>query len=209
MIEIYCVYLTIYSGSLLPPFYIGSSTINKIDKGYRGSVSSKLYKNIWKKELKENPNLFKTIILCSFSDRKLALDKEEYFHKKLNVHNNVLYINQCTAKGSFGLIYTGNPGKRSEETKLKISINRKNKSIGKRSEQWCKSISESLIGHDVSIETREKLKIANIDKHLSNETKRKIGDYQRFKKKDPESIKKRTETRRKNKLLRISHQSAV
>jgi hypothetical protein len=36
----YCVYLTIYKGNNLPPFYIGSTSIDKIDGGYHGSVMS-------------------------------------------------------------------------------------------------------------------------------------------------------------------------
>ena len=30
----YCVYLTIYTGNKLPPFYIGSTSLKKINKGY-------------------------------------------------------------------------------------------------------------------------------------------------------------------------------
>lgn len=33
---IYCTYITFYRGSKLPPFYIGHSTIKKVEKGYRG-----------------------------------------------------------------------------------------------------------------------------------------------------------------------------
>lgn len=46
MSSIYCTYLTIYSGSKLPPFYMGSSSLKRIQAGYKGSVKSKLYKNI-------------------------------------------------------------------------------------------------------------------------------------------------------------------
>jgi hypothetical protein len=52
---IYCTYLTIYSGNKLPPFYIGSTSVNRISNGYHGSVSSKRYKSIWLEELKTNP----------------------------------------------------------------------------------------------------------------------------------------------------------
>lgn len=56
----YCVYLTIYSGSKLPPFYIGSGTLDKIlNKGYRGSVTSKQFKKIWSQELKFYHNPYK------------------------------------------------------------------------------------------------------------------------------------------------------
>lgn len=59
----YCTYLTIYSGNLLPPFYIGYTKVSKISKDYHGTVSSRKYKDIWISELKHRPHLFKTKIL--------------------------------------------------------------------------------------------------------------------------------------------------
>jgi len=56
--NIYCVYITIYRGNKLPPFYIGYSTPEKIKNGYRGSVSSRQYKNIWKKNWKRTISYF-------------------------------------------------------------------------------------------------------------------------------------------------------
>ena len=100
--NIYVTYLTIYSGNKLPPFYIGSSTIEKINNGYRGSVKSKKYKSIWKQELKENPHLFKTKIISKHTNRKEALEKEDYIHRKLNVVKSPLYINMALASGCFG-----------------------------------------------------------------------------------------------------------
>ena len=47
----YCVYLTTYFGAKLPMFYIGSSTVSRVNSGYRGSVSSKSYKEIWNNEI--------------------------------------------------------------------------------------------------------------------------------------------------------------
>ena len=93
MSSIYCTYLTTYSGNKLPMFYIGSTSITKIRNGYKGSVSSKEYKQIWEKELKENPHLFKTKIITLHSDRKLATEKENYFHIKMNVVKSTLYLN--------------------------------------------------------------------------------------------------------------------
>jgi len=58
----FCVYLTIYRGNKLPPFYLGYTKANKIkNENYHGSVSSKKYKQIFNKEIKENPELFTTI----------------------------------------------------------------------------------------------------------------------------------------------------
>lgn len=134
MSSIYCTYLTTYSGNKLPMFYVGSTSITKIKNGYKGSVSSKEYKQIWKKELKENPHLFKTKIITLHSDRKLATEKENYFHIQMNVVKSSLYINKSNAipNGSYGLSMIGsnNPmyGKKrimSEETKRKISESKK------------------------------------------------------------------------------------
>lgn len=97
----FVTYLTIYSGNKLPPFYIGYTSKNKIDNGYRGSVTSERYKNIWKKELQENPQLFKTKIISLECSKEQALQKEEYFHKCLKVHQNDLYINQRTGNWKF------------------------------------------------------------------------------------------------------------
>lgn len=49
---IYCTYLTIYSGNKLPPFYIGYKDLHSIENGYRGSVDSLAFKEIWLSEIK-------------------------------------------------------------------------------------------------------------------------------------------------------------
>lgn len=100
----YCTYLTIYSGNKLPPFYIGSSSIARINKGYRGSVLSKVYKETWKNELLTNPHLFKTKVLTTHNDRKEATIREKSLQKSLSVVKNPLYINRSYAQieGSHG-----------------------------------------------------------------------------------------------------------
>jgi len=129
--NLFCVYLTCYSGNKLPQFYIGSTSIKKILNGYRGSVSSKTYKEIWKKELKENPNLFKTKIISYHSDRTSATIKENKLQILLGVVLSPLYINQSNAipNGIYGQSMCGanNPMfgcKRvmSEESKIKNSL---------------------------------------------------------------------------------------
>lgn len=135
----FCTYITIYSGTKLPPFYIGSSTMSKINNGYRGSVSSREYKKIWMKEPRENPQLFKTIIISKHQTRKDATIRENDLHHKLNVVLNPLYINKAYASpdgfcdidkkgknnGMYGVRRTGenNPmfgKKHSNETKEKM-----------------------------------------------------------------------------------------
>lgn len=100
----YITYLTIYDGDKMPTFYIGSTSLNNYNKGYRGSVASKKYKEIWKLELKEHPELFDTIILTEHSTRKEALDQELSFHIQKNVVRNPDFINLSLAcnKGYWG-----------------------------------------------------------------------------------------------------------
>lgn len=106
--NIYCVYLTTYSGVKLPPkyatstitptLYIGSSRIDRIEKGYKGSVSSKKYHKIWKQELKENPNLFTIEILQTLPTRRDALAAELLLQIEHNVVKNEKYVNMALAK---------------------------------------------------------------------------------------------------------------
>ena len=89
----YCIYVTFYRGNKLPPFYVGSTTVERIKNGYRGSVATTQYKLLWKKEQKENPHLFKTVILKTFKTRQWAYVYESKMLRKLKVYSNVLYIN--------------------------------------------------------------------------------------------------------------------
>lgn len=106
----YCVYITHYHGTLLPNNYIGSSTVKKINKGYRGSVKSKKYKELWKKELKENPQLFETHIISNHHTKQEAIYKELNLQKIFNVVKNDLFINESYAQpnGYFGRDVSGN-----------------------------------------------------------------------------------------------------
>lgn len=98
----FCVYLTTYFGNKLPPFYIGSTSIKKLTNGYHGSINSKKYKKIYQNELKNNPNLFKSVIISKHENREDALLKEYTLQKKLKVASSPLYINECYASGIFG-----------------------------------------------------------------------------------------------------------
>jgi len=59
----FVVYLTIYRGNKMPPFYIGYSSESKVLQGYNGTVKSRKYRDIWKSERQENPQLFKTLVI--------------------------------------------------------------------------------------------------------------------------------------------------
>lgn len=89
----FCVYLTIYSGNRLPPFYIGSTSASRLSRGYVGSVVSKRYRAIWNEERLSRPHLFRTIILARFQTRDAAYDKERTLQKRLSVIKNPLYVN--------------------------------------------------------------------------------------------------------------------
>lgn len=105
----YCTYITHYSGNLLPANYIGSSTINKINNGYRGSVKSKKYKSIWELELKNNPELFFTEIISTHDTRREATYKELQLQRTFNVVKSDLFINMAYAikNGCFGMEIAG------------------------------------------------------------------------------------------------------
>lgn len=104
----YCVYLTIYSGNNLPPFYIGYTTVDKIiNKNYHGTVASKKYKKIWKQELVNNPHLFKTVILSTYDTMVDAKIRETKLQKYVNAAKNPLYINQHIQGETYCIDRTG------------------------------------------------------------------------------------------------------
>lgn len=105
----YCVYLTTYLGDALPPFYIGSSSIEKIENGYKGSVLSKRWKNIWNDEIKNNPQLFRVEIIKTFHTRQEATNYEHDYQKKHDVVNSEKYANMAyaTKNGFFGRDVSG------------------------------------------------------------------------------------------------------
>jgi hypothetical protein len=183
----YCVYLTIYSGNLLPPFYIGSTKLSKIEKGYNGTVCSKQYQSIWRSERQHHRHLFKTIVLSTFDNHSDALLKEANLQKMLNVVENPLYINKSLANTKFKENRTGK--KHSRSTRLKISKERKGKYTGYRDPAVGKAISLALSGHEVSNKTRQKLRQFNLGKKhpgrkrpppMSEEQKKKISESVRI-----------------------------
>ncbi|UKH49575.1 hypothetical protein [Enterobacter phage vB-EclM_KMB17] len=105
----YCTYLTVYTGNKLPRRYIGSTTVSRINENYHGSVKSKKYKEIWISELRDNPHLFKTRILKTFSSHRDALNEELRVQKKYNVVRSKNYINMSFAQpnGFFGMSKSG------------------------------------------------------------------------------------------------------
>lgn len=132
----YVVYLIKYSGEKHPPFYIGSTSLLRLEKGYRGSVSSSEWKEIFKQELKENFNLYSYEILADFDTRLDALIAERELQIKFDVVNSDLFLNKALAfvEGKFGFSMKGkdNPmyGKKaSDKTKEAISLANKGKVV--------------------------------------------------------------------------------
>jgi hypothetical protein len=130
----FCTYITIYRGDMMPSLYIGSSSLKKVESGYRGSVSSKEYKQIWLEEQTNNPHLFITKIISIHNSRKQAYEHEKYLHDLFDVINNTSFINKSKANGS-GRFGGGFKGKQhTEEHRLYI----KEKYIG-RDTYWLKN----------------------------------------------------------------------
>ena len=100
----YCVYITHYSGDKMPQNYIGSSTVEKVNNGYHGSIRSKKYRTIWESELKEHPELFNTTIISYHYTGRDSLWKELQLQRMFNVVKNNLFVNMsyATVNGFFG-----------------------------------------------------------------------------------------------------------
>jgi len=116
----YCVYITIYSGENLPPFYIGSKDTLSVENGYFGSVSSQRFSKIWKQELTQFSHLFDILIISYHDTRAEAFNEEELIQRKLKVVESELFINEAYAKKGFSNLNK----KHSPETKEKIRKSR-------------------------------------------------------------------------------------
>lgn len=154
-LPLYCVYLTVYSGSKLPPFYIGSKdTHSIITNAYRGSVTSRKYKEIWISELKNSPHLFKTVPISYTNTRDEALTREREIQIFFDVIKNPMFINMSYAKCGFSgsaLKGTVLP----EKTKIKISNALKGRS---RTSEHKDNISKSKEGISPSTYSIEKMR---------------------------------------------------
>lgn len=134
----YCIYLTIYLGDKLPPFYIGSTSIDKINKGYHGSVTSAKFRNIWKSELKNNRHLFKTFIIPTEPVESIIhkLELEAKWQLAFDVVASDLFINQRIADR---LLFSNSP-----------------ESIAKGNAKRAKTFVERNIGAVISSKTKGK-----------------------------------------------------
>lgn len=158
----FCTYLTIYTGNRLPPFYIGQTSVKNIERGYRGSVSSQRYAAIWKQELKEHGELFKTRILTLHATRKEAASREAKFHKQLNAKRHPLHINM--ANGCDEFFHEGPLQQHVRENLIKIKTGRRLPESAKqklraitRSENTRKKIGDANRRRVVTAESRAKM----------------------------------------------------
>ena len=191
----YAVYLTIYYGDKLPPFYIGSSSIKKIENGYCGSVRSKKYKTLFNDEIKNNKWLFEVIIISTHNTRSEAIDFELELQKSFDVVKSNDFFNEAFASinGMFGRDVSGsnNPmfGKNhTEKTKKILSDKRGNDKRFEITGEFRNKISKIHKGKITSEETKQK--ISEIKKGMkstfkgkkhSEETKQKISEINKGK----------------------------
>lgn len=112
-----CVYKITYIGNCLPPYYIGSTYLEKLEKGYLGTPTSKKFGKTWKSETKNNPHLFKIEILSVHSTREEAILAESDEQRSLFVPGNILWVNQSYSTGGF--ISNSETAKKAHQTSLK------------------------------------------------------------------------------------------
>jgi len=186
---VYCTYLTVYRGNKMPPFYIGYARKSRLDKGYRGSVSSKQYKEIWKTELAQNPHLFRTFVIGQHATKDEAIKRERYFHLRLNVLGD-MYINQSITTDTFfvanrtqehtkAIIESRRGYKHSNDTKAKISSSKTGQVYLDRRgiempDETKEKISQRLKGRKLSKSTREKMSQSRTGSKHSDETIQKM-----------------------------------
>lgn len=150
----FVTYLTVYSGEKLPPFYIGSTTEERLAKGYHGSIRSVKYRAIWEQEIIDHPELFETRILTSHDAREDSLIKEEEIQKMFDAVKSPLFTNMAYARGGFI-----NPGSFSDETRAKMSASAK---AWRRGEKIVKAPRSGP--QTQSPETRKKMSLAHLDR---------------------------------------------
>jgi len=156
----FVTYLTIYDGDKLPPFYIGSTSAERVENGYHGSVRGLEYGAAWKQELAAKPELFDTIVLSEHTTREEALIEEQRLHVKHNVVRDPRFINTATARGGFI-----NRGYWTEEEKQRMSVAAKNRKLNPENEaRRSAKISAIHTGRKNTPETLERMRQAALNR---------------------------------------------
>ena len=163
----FCVYITTYSGKLLPPYYIGSTTVVKQNLGYVGSVRSKAFGKIWQNELIDHPDLFSSKIVSLHETRQEAVQAERALQEYHGVPNNNLFVNRALAGKLF--FFNGHHTKEAREAIGAASRRPKSQSHRQK-------ISEALSNKPKSPEHRKALCAAwnSRDRTVSTEQRAKI-----------------------------------
>lgn len=117
----HCVYLTMYYGDKMPGMYVGSTSIERHFKGYKGSVSSRSYKDIFRSEIKEHPELFDTFIISEHENHVKAKEEELRLQILHNVVKSKDWINMALAQEN-GCYGSGQGVPHTPESKAKMSI---------------------------------------------------------------------------------------
>lgn len=173
----YCTYLTVYFGDKLPRRYIGSTTIEKVNSGYNGSVASKKWEAVYRQEQMNNKHLFKTRILSLHESDIEAREMELKLHLKYNVVSSDLYFNESLARpnGHFGRDVSG----KNNPMYGKSRTGERHKGGENISAALKKLYAESVRGEELKRISSERFKVNNPAS-------------------DPELIKKAKETWKKN-----------
>jgi hypothetical protein len=175
---IYCTYLTVYRGNKLPPFYIGYSTVKKIEDGYHGTVLSKAWKDAWKAELDQNPHLFKTTIISQHESRVEAVDREQQLQRALNVlQKPEMYLNRAIGRP----IGTGKKGMKHKQPRpqsYRDAVAKRRRGT-KMAESQKLQISKTNSGRKLSEDTRAKMSRSKVGVKKSPETRARMAEAQR------------------------------
>jgi hypothetical protein len=166
----YVVYLTVYRGDRLPPFYIGSTSLENFNSGYRGSVRSKQYRKIWLDELELNSHLFSTVVISEHSTRKQAFEAELALQLLVGVPKSPLFINKALASSSFMF-----GGEHTAETKAKLADGMRGVP---KTKEHAEKISQALTGKGKTEEHKKAMQAAweSRDRTLSEDHCTKIAE---------------------------------
>jgi hypothetical protein len=186
----YCTYLTVIIHEDLPFMYIGKGKTKDVLSGrYKGSVSSKQYRDIFNRLKKESPHLIHSEIINQFETNEEAIAEEIKLHAMYDVARCPVFMNKSN-QTSTKFVFYGHSDGRSDATKAKISEAKRGQ---KHSDKTKAKISASVKGkgkthtaehnHKISValkgilfsdETKEKISAAKKGKSFSDEHKSKL-----------------------------------
>ena len=137
---------------------------------------------LWKRHIKKHGEEIETLWTEEFEDQDLLKEFAVLFSELHNIVDSPKWANLIVENGIDGWTFGS---KRSEETRLKMSLSAKNKSP--MSDETRKKLSEIAMGHNRkhSQETKDKLSKANVGKVLSEETRKRMSESRTGSKRGP------------------------